>query len=394
MTAVQVRVGEISEQIRGVTYGKGDASDTAQDGYLPVLRAGNITDSGAVFDDLVYVPAGQVSPKQLLRSGDVLIAASSGSLDVVGKAAPILSDYQGAFGAFCKVLRPNQSRVHPSFFAHFFKTVEYRRIVSSLAAGANINNLRNEHLDDLLIPLPPLPEQRRIAAILDKADALRTKRREALAQLDRLAQSIFVEMFGDLFTNSKGFPVSRLGDCCDVRDGTHDSPSYVAEGYPLVTSKNLRDGKIDLSDVNLISEADYNEINRRSKVDIGDILMPMIGTIGNPVLVEKEPSFAIKNMALIKFKSDSPSRELVLQFLRSDCFDRLVASKNKGGTQKFLALGEIRGLPLPVPSEANQTEFSKRIQVINRKRTRYEDALAGVDSLFASLQHRAFRGEL
>jgi type I restriction enzyme S subunit len=162
----------------------------------------------------------------------------------------------------------------------------------------------------------------------------------------------------------------------------------------LVTSKNLRDGKIDLSDVNFISETDYNVINRRSKVDIGDILMPMIGTIGNPVLVEEEPSFAIKNMALIKFKPNSPCREFVLQFLHSDCFDRLIVSKNKGGTQKFLALGEIRGLPLPVPSEASQVEFSKRIRAINRKRTRYEDALDGTEGLFASLQHRAFRGEL
>lgn len=389
-----VAVGEISEQIRGVSYGKGDATSTPADGYAPVLRAGNITEFGVTFEDLVYVPKRFVSEKQLLRSGDVLIAASSGSLDVVGKAAPVLYDYEGAFGAFCKVLRPRKSHVEPSYFAHYFKIPEYRRKVSSLAAGANINNLKNEHLDELLIPLPPLEEQRRIAAILDKADALRAKRREALAQLDRLAQSIFVEMFGDLVTNTKGFPILRLGEACDVRDGTHDSPSYVESGYPLVTSKNLRDGKIDLSDVNFISEADFKEINRRSKVGVGDILMPMIGTIGNPVLVEDEPLFAIKNMALIKFKSSSPTREFVLQFLRGDCFDRLVAGRNRGGTQKFLALGEIRGLPLPIPPHALQMSYSTRTQTINLQRQRYEGAFRGFDSLFASLQQRAFSGGL
>ena len=244
------------------------------------------------------------------------------------------------------------------------------------------------------VVLLPLPEQRRIAAILDQADALRAKRREALAQLDRLTQAIFVEMFGDLYTNPKGFPVSRLGDACDVRDGTHDSPGYVSSGYPLVTSKNLRDGKIDLSDVNFISEADYEEINRRSKVDVGDILMPMIGTIGNPVLVHDKPAFAIKNMALIKFKPHSPTREFVLQFLRGDCFDRLTANKNKGGTQKFLALGEIRGLPLPVPPEPIQREFSTKIELLNQVRKLQEIAVNSTDDLFTSLQHRAFRGEL
>ena len=163
-----VRIGDLSDQIRGVSYGKEDASKIPQDGYLPVLRAGNITDNGLVFSDLVYVPKAKVSLKQKLKSGDIVIAASSGSLDVVGKAAPVLSDFDGSFGAFCKVMRPNE-KVDAKFLAQFFKTPEYRKKISALAAGANINNLRNEHLDELLVPLFPLSEQRRIAAIAARA---------------------------------------------------------------------------------------------------------------------------------------------------------------------------------------------------------------------------------
>jgi len=118
------------------------------------LRAGNITDDGLVFEDLVYVPAQRISAKQKVCHHDVVIAASSGSIDIVGKAAPALVDFDGGFGAFCKVLRP-KSNVHPVYFAHFFKTKDYRQQVSALAAGANINNLRNEHLDDLKFPLSP-----------------------------------------------------------------------------------------------------------------------------------------------------------------------------------------------------------------------------------------------
>ena len=209
-----VRVGDLSDQIRGVTYGKEDASKSSADGYLPVLRAGNITDYGLVYNDLVYVPAGKVSAKQKLRTGDIVVAASSGSLDVVGKTAPVLCDFDGGFGAFCKVLRPN-ARAEPKYFAQFFKTPRYRKTISALAAGANINNLRNEHLDELLVPVPPLPEQRRIAAILDQADALRAKRREALAQLDSLTQSIFIEMFGDPASNSKIWPRFTLNELMD-----------------------------------------------------------------------------------------------------------------------------------------------------------------------------------
>ena len=176
-----VRVCELAKQLRGVSYGKSDASSTPRPGYLPVLRAGNITEDGLTFDDLVFVPAERISEKQKIRRNDVVIAASSGSLDVVGKAARALNDYEGGFGAFCKVLRPG-SDVDPAYFAHFFRTQQYRQRASALAAGVNINNLRNEHLDEIQIPIPALREQRRLAEILDTAQALRAKRRAALAQ--------------------------------------------------------------------------------------------------------------------------------------------------------------------------------------------------------------------
>ena len=187
MTAVVV--GDIAEQVRGVTYKKADASKDRSDGTLGVVRAGNIESGELSLDDLVFVPAARVSEKQLLRRGDVLIAASSGSIEVVGKAARIRHDQEVAFGGFCKVLRPGPD-IDAGYFAHFFQTVEYRRHVSHVAAGANINNLKNRDLDDIEIPLPPIEEQRRIAAVLDQADLLRTKRRQALAKLDTLYASL------------------------------------------------------------------------------------------------------------------------------------------------------------------------------------------------------------
>ncbi len=107
--------------------------------------------------------------------------------------------------------------------------------------------------------------------------------------------------------------LEKLEDICDVRDGTHDSPKYVNEGYPLITSKNVTNGTIDFNNVNNISSEDYEKINRRSFVDDGDILMPMIGTIGKPIIVVKNRDFAIKNVALIKFnKSNVLNRSLAL----------------------------------------------------------------------------------
>jgi type I restriction enzyme S subunit len=150
VTLRRAKVGDVSEQIRGVSYAKADASASPRPGYLPILRAGNITEEGLVFNDLVFVPKERIAEKQRVRKNDVLIAASSGSLDVVGKAARATQDYDGGFGAFCKVLRPFHE-VDPSYFSHFFRTADYRRRVSALAAGININNLRNEDLDEMMI---------------------------------------------------------------------------------------------------------------------------------------------------------------------------------------------------------------------------------------------------
>ena len=263
-------------------------------------------------------------------------------------------------------------------------------IVGTTRSSLNIATLRKVKL-----PLPPLAEQRRIAEVLDRTEALRVKRRTAHALLDSLTQSIFLDLFGDPVANRKGFPVSQMGDVCDVRDGTHDSPKYVeGGGYPLVTSKNLSGGFVDLSDVNLISEADYVQISRRSKVDRGDIIMPMIGTIGSPVLVEDEPHFAIKNVALIKFTKSSPSPVFVRHLLSCHYFDHIVGQKNRGGTQKFVSLGDLRSFPLPLPSVELQREFARRVTAVETLKTVQRASLVELDALFATLQHRAFRGEL
>lgn len=150
----------------------------------------------------------------------------------------------------------------------------------------------------------------------------------------------------------------KLNEICDVRDGTHDSPKYVQNGYPLVTSKNIVDGRLDISNVNYITEEDYIKINQRSKVDDGDILMPMIGTIGKPIVVKKEFEFAIKNVALIKFHEDSKVLSKYIKYvLDSFLFKQYIEKENRGGTQKFLSLTNIRNFMIPVPNIDTQDKI-------------------------------------
>ena len=147
----------------------------------------------------------------------------------------------------------------------------------------------------------------------------------------------------------------KLGNIADVRDGTHSSPIYYEEGFPLVTSKNLKENGLDLTDVSFISMEDYLEINKRSKVNYGDILLGLIGTIGNPVLVDSV-GFAIKNVGLIK-NSENFYKYFLIQILKSSIFENYVSQKNTGNTQKFLGLDTLRNFQFLCPSKEEQTQI-------------------------------------
>ena len=140
----------------------------------------------------------------------------------------------------------------------------------------------------------------------------------------------------------KNWVVKKLGEVYDVRDGTHDSPKYVEEGYALITSKNLKNDNLNYDKVNYISEQDYVNINKRSKVDVGDILFAMIGTIGNPIVIKDEPDFAIKNVALFKVPEDQDSYFLKY-YLDSGLVIEQMTKDAKGATRRIGQHGKAPG---------------------------------------------------
>ncbi|KAF0820587.1 Type I restriction-modification system, specificity subunit S [Bacillus sp. ZZV12-4809] len=165
----------------------------------------------------------------------------------------------------------------------------------------------------------------------------------------------------------------KLQEILDIRDGTHDSPKYVNNGYPLVTSKNIKDGTIDFSNVNLISKEDFDKINKRSEVQNGDIIMPMIGTIGNPVIVNTDKRFAIKNVALFKFESNELlNNDYLFYYLKSKNFYHQINLIKRGGTQSFISLSDIRNLMIPMFTVSRQREIvnilKKAESLINKRK--------------------------
>ncbi|XOQ37243.1 MAG: Restriction endonuclease subunit S [Lactococcus sp.] len=256
------------------------------------------------------------------------------------------------------------------FIEYMFSTkLPDRELGKLVSSGARMDGLLNINYDDFMnihISIPNYEEQILMSAFFRKLDETIALHQRKLDLLKEQKKGYLQKMFPK---NGAKVPELRfagfaddweerkLGDFSDVRDGTHASPKYISEGHPMVTSKNLTHSGLDMTDVSFLTDEDFDEINKRSKVSIGDILFGMIGTIGNPVIVYRD-DFAIKNVALIKEKSSNPIiNKWLLQYLKSPSFNRFIQKENAGGTQKFIALGLIRDMNLRVPKKEEQQKI-------------------------------------
>ena len=240
------------------------------------------------------------------------------------------------------------------------------------------------------VPIPNIGIQDEIVKKLDLITKIVVDKQEQLQALNLLIKSQFVEMF-----QSGNYPKYELGKLCDVRDGTHDSPKYLEESeYKFITSKNIVNNEIDFSEAKYISKQDYDKFNTRSKVNYGDILMPMIGTIGKPIIVnipDEEIDFAIKNVALIKFLDDSKVTNVYIKNLfDSDYFENAISQNKRGGTQKFIALSDIRKLEIEIPPIELQNKFAEFVKQVDKQKFEIENSLKEMQELYESLMEKYF----
>ena len=268
--------------------------------------------------------------------------------------------------------------------------------VIARGVGGAQPNISQGIVRSLEVPLPPLAEQRRIADILDKADALRAQRRAALAELDTLTQSIFLDLFGDPVENPKRLQTAKLLDACiRVTDGTHQSPKWSATGNPFLFISNIVTGEITFDTQKFISDATHAELTRRCPIEIGDVLYSTVGSYGVPALVRTSNKFAFqRHIAHIKPRGEILDSEFLRAMLASPPLKRQADKAARGIAQKTVNLADIKEFVIFTPLIQDQRDFAHRITAIESLKSRHRTALSELDTLFASLQHRAFRGEL
>ena len=317
-----------------------------------------------------------------------------------GKLRPYLAkiacpDFSGICSTDIVPILP-RANLERRYLFHYLSQPAMVDYANSRAVGINLPRLAPAVLTQFRIPLPPRAQQRRIAAILDRADHLCVKRRQALTQLDTLSQAIFVDLFGDPATNPKHWRMSTVGnEAAQVTDGEHLTPVRSTEGVKLLSARNIRDGYIDFDNVDFIGRAEHDRIKRRCNPSPGDVLISCSGTIGRVAMVQTtEPFSLVRSVALVRPRPQAIRSKFLEQFLRMPVLKARMLQRANASSQANLFQGQIRELPIAVPPLDLQDEFADRCAAVESLRDTQNAALQDLEALFAALQDCAFRGEL
>ena len=392
-------LGSAVKFINGRAYKKAELLEDKS--LTPVLRVGNLfTNSSWYYSDL------QLDPDKYIDNGDLIYAWSASFGPRIWDGDHVIYHYH--------IWKLVLDQVVDKNYLYYFLLDKRNVIGETDLHGSTMKHITKTNMEHLSFPLPPLIEQQRIAAKIAQLFALLRKvesSTQQYAELQTLLKTKVLDlaMRGKLvkqdpndepasvllekikaektelvkekkIKKSKPLPPItdeekpfdipdswkwvRISDVLDVRDGTHDTPKYVADGIPLITSKNISNGKLDFTNINFISKDDFEKINERSKVDKGDIIFAMIGTIGNPVLVDTDTKFGIKNVALLKHFTDKLNMDFILDYLL--VLQVIWNSNATGAVQKFVSLRKIRKSVLPLPPFKEQKKIVRKIDQIFR----------------------------
>ena len=369
MTAVHTKLGEICIVRRGTTITKKQTIE----GEVPVIGGGT---KPTYFHN-----------ESNRKANCITISGSGASAGFVNKwDVPI-------FASDCSTVEPKDN-TQLSNFIYYFLLSQQEYIYKNFRSGAAQPHVYAKDLASLEYPILPISEQQRIVTKLDavfaEIDEAINKAEAKETEVQKLKTSLLSSFFSN---NTTEWRETTLGDYYDVRDGTHDSPKYIQDGFPLVTSKNLKNGRIDLTKVKYISKEDYEDINRRSRVSVGDVLMAMIGTIGSPVEIIDPPNCAIKNVALFK-TNEEQSPAFLFYFLSNPHTILKMMADAKGTTQKFVGLGYLRSFPISVPKLEVQEQIAEKLKSVYVELENANDSILKIKTHYQALKSAILDQEL
>ncbi|MGZ4956957.1 MAG: restriction endonuclease subunit S [Limisphaerales bacterium] len=388
-----IRLGDVLD-IRDGTH---DTPKYVESG-IPLITSKNLTDSGLCFRDVSFISKAdhdQISNRSAVENGDILY----GMIGTIGKPTLVETEQIFSIKNVALFKRAN-GKIHNKYLRWLLDSPVINKQIVQASKGGTQKFVSLGALRGLRATFPAYPEQRRIAAILDQADALRAKRREALAQLDSLTQSIFIEMFGDPVLNTKGWPLVPLADSSErIQIGPFGSQlheeEYIEGGIPLINPTHIHNGKIVPNWALTVSKEKYNLLSQYHLVE-GDLVLGRRGEMGRcAVVTSTERGWLCGTGSLFIRPKNKVINSIYLGFvISSTSIKRYLENVAQGVTMANLNKGIVGALPIPVPPLSVQLEFVAQVTSLEKLQNTQLSFYNKLDALFASLQHRAFRGEL
>lgn len=398
-------LGEVCDFVRGVTYDKADARSETKSGFIPLLRATNITEKGLLQEDFVFIPSHGVRADQKLMSGDALITIASGSASVVGRSVLVEDPGEMTFGAFCGVLRPGP-KILPRYLSHFMSSRSVRTAWSEAAQGTNINNLKRDDILQTECFLPPLDEQKRIIALLDHATARVTELTSCYEQARTHTNNIYISALTDLFekcTVDVSAKQLSIGEICEIGDGNHSSKypkssEFVANGVPFIRANNISNGKVSAKDMRFISVKKHNEL-KKGHLRTGDVLITNRGEIGSLAIVGSEFDGSNLNSQIAWLRvSDMVANRYLYYFLGSPNAKAQFFQGTTGAALQQLTISQLRKIRVPIVPLNTQKSLIDHLDKLKRKSSEmvsaYDVKLTAAKNLRQSILESAFAGDL
>jgi len=318
---------------------------------------------------------------------ECVLVAGNGELNV--------KYYEGKFNAYQRtyVIESMDHQILSTKYLYYFIN-SYIEKLRNGAIGGVIKYIKLNHLTDIELPLPDLETQDKIVAVLDKAKSLIDKREQTIKMFDELLKATFLDMFGQPNKNKSNNDFLE-NISLKITDGTHQSPTFLNKGVPFLLVSNIINNEIVYKTKKYISEDEYKVLNKRTPIEIGDILITSVGSYGNPAMVKTITKFAFqRHIAYIKPDQSKINSVYLLNALKSDYVNFQIEKVVKGAAQKTLNLSDLRKITVPVPDIKIQNKF----EIIYLKFEKYKASLiqskTQIENLLNALSQSAFNGEL
>lgn len=326
------------------------------------------------------------SPNKIAEANDILLSvrAPVGSINICKTKSCI--------GRGLAAIR-GKSEIEQKYLYFFLKF--YEPELEKAGKGSTFEAVNREDVEKIEIPLPSLDEQKRITAILEKADRLRRQRRFVQTLSDSFLQSIFIKMFGDIFQNEKDFEVGEIGQKLSfMTSGSRGwAEHYTAKGDLFLRIQNVNKGELLLNDIAFVQAPDTAEA-RRTKVKEGDVLLTITAALGRSAIIPKNlpTAYINQHIALLRVKDINPT--FVSHFITSKSGQIQIERLDREGVKSGLNFDDIKGINILMPPLPLQEKFAEIVKNFERVRRQQREAARQAEHLFQTLLHRAFRGEL